>query len=263
VISVANLSQFAKRPERLWTRPKRVIPREFFEVIKPIAHPDYIRNRQYLRHYFSTFEPALVARVKTTDPQNFDTTTTGRCTTYVDEDGTGYEIATRQWMESVVRIDLNAGVATKSLSPKYADFGIWDREIEWLSRLQATGIVPELLEVTRTRMTTRYVGEPVSEYTLPYDWREQADRLLAVLAECGCAHNDIAAANIIVADGQLRLIDFAWALPVGAPIPGDWPIELGRHRLAHHQFDDSHALFEALGEKEAVARARAAAQQQH
>lgn len=240
----------------MWTRPKRVIPREFFEIIKPIAHPDYIRNRKYLRQYFSSFEPTLLAAIRTTDPTDFDTTASGRRTTFVDEAGRGYEIATTQWMESVVRVDLNRGIVTKSITERYASFGIWDREIEWLNRLRDTGIVPELLDVTTTRMVTRYVGEPVSEYTLPDDWREQAEGILAVLAEHGCAHNDIAAANILVADGRLRLIDFAWTLPIGSPIPADWPPELGRHRLAHHQFDDRHALFEALGEKEAVARAR-------
>lgn len=225
-----------------------------FDIISPIARPDYVRERHYLRQFFSAFEPALVARLNRMDPQDFDTTSTGRCTTYVDDYGTGYEIAATQWMESIVRVDLNGGKVTKSLGPKYAGFGIWEREIEWLRRLQPTGIAAELLHATPTRMTTRYAGEPVSEFSLPYDWREQAERILAVLAEHGCAHNDIAAANIVVADGQLRLIDFAWALPIGSPVPPDWPLELGRHKLANHQFDDRHALFEALGEKELIAR---------
>ncbi len=245
----------------MFVRPKRVIAREVFEIIKPIAHPDYLRERTYLRQYFATFEPALLAVIRTADPKDFDTTNSGRRTTFVDETGRGYEITTTQWMESVVRVDLNQGIVTKSATGRHAHLGIWDREIEWLNRLRDTGIVPELLDVTPTRMATRYVGEPVSEYTLPDDWREQAERILAVLAEHGCAHNDIAAANILVADGRLRLIDFAWSLPIGSRIPTDWPLELGRHRLAHHQFDDRHALFEALGEKEAVARASSTARQ--
>jgi hypothetical protein len=263
VITVANLSQFAKWRPILSTRPKRVIPRALFDIIRDVAHPDYLRDRTYLRQYFANFEPSLIAQANKLSPSDFDLTSVGRRATYIDEEGAGYQIASAQWMESVVHVELNAGIVTKSVSPTYAHLGIWDREIEWLNRFQHTDIVPELLDVTPTLMRTRYVGEPVSEYTLPLDWRDQADRILAILAEQGCAHNDIAAANILVADGQLRLIDFAWALPIGAAVPAAWPPELGRHRLAHHQFDDRHALFEALGEKEAMAGLVAASQQAH
>jgi hypothetical protein len=246
----------------VWIRPKRVVARDVFEVIKPIAHPDYLRDRPFLRQYFASFEPSLVAGASRLPPDQLDSTSKGRYTTYVDEVGNGYEIATTQWMESIVRVDLNTGIVTKTIGTAYAAFGIWQREIEWLEKLRHTGIAPELLDADPTLISTRYAGEPVSEYTLPFDWREQADHLLDVLATHGCRHNDIAAANIVVADGKLRLIDFAWASPFGLPVPTHWPEDLGRHRMGKHDLDDRRDLYAALSEKEEVARALAAAQQQ-
>jgi hypothetical protein len=261
LLTVANLS-CGEVTSAVWTRPKRVVARDVFEVIKPIAHPDYVRDRPFLRQYFAGFEPSLVARANRVAPDQFDTTSKGRCTTYVDEAGNGYEIVTTQWMESVVRVDLNTGIVTKTIGTSYAHFGIWEREIAWLDKLRHTGIAPELIEVTPDLIATRYAGEPVSEYTLPFDWREQADHLLEVLAIHDCRHNDIAAANIVVADGKLRLIDFAWASPFGLPVPAHWPEDLGRHRMGKHDLDDRRELYAALSEKEEISRALAAAQQQ-
>lgn len=242
----------------MWTRPKRSIPRELFQAIHRIAHPDYLRDRAFLRLFFANFEPRLLAEVLHTETGNFDRSSRGRRTIYRDESGLGYEMIADHWMDGTVRIDLNAGTVSKIVGETYRHFGVLEREIEWLERLQGSDIVPELLSTSDDGFVTRYVGEPASLYNLPFDWREQAEGILVVLAEYGCEHNDIAAANLLVADGRIRLIDFAWALPTGAPVPAQWPPELGRHRLATHRFDDRHAIFEALEEKEIESRAVAA-----
>jgi hypothetical protein len=62
----------------------------------------------------------------------------------------------------------------------------------------------------------------------------------------------------VVANGRLTLLDFAWSLPIGKKIPANWPPELGRHKLGKHVFDDRYALLTALGEKQALAEAKAA-----
>jgi hypothetical protein len=246
------------------SKPKRILSREFFDAIKRIAHPDHLQQHPHLRRFFATFDPRLVGEAYAMHPSFFDFAEKGRRLHFIVDDELGYEITCAQWMESVVRVDLNAGTVCKSIGPKYRDFGIWDREIGWLRRLQSTDIVPELIEATAERIVTRYLGEPVSQYTLPDDWRDQAEQILAVLSEHGCAHNDIAAGNLVIADGRMRLIDFAWALPIGTPVPEHWPEELGRHRVASHQLDDRYAIFEALSEKEnlALAETKAAQQQQ-
>ena len=230
----------------MFQRPKRVLSREFFDAIKRIAHPAHLREHAHLRRFFSTFDPKYMGQAIAMHPRFFDLDSTGRRLHFIVDDEFGYEIICSQWMESVVRVDLNVGTVRKSVSPKYRDYGIRDREIEWLERLHHSGIVAELVSADAEQIVTRYAGEPVSGFTLPDDWRIQAEHILGVLAANGCAHNDISAPNIVVADGRLRLIDFAWALPLDAPVPASWPTELGRHRHGTHRFDDRFALFTAL-----------------
>lgn len=242
----------------MWTRPKRTVPPDIFQSIRRIAHPDYLRERQPLRIFFANFEPILLGDVLVTETGSFDLTSSGRRTIYRDESGLGYEMVAHQWMDGTVRVDLNAGTVSKTVGGTYRHLGVLERELNWLERLQGSGIVPELVSSSANGFVTRYVGEPASLYNLPFDWKEQAEGILAQLASHGCAHNDIAAGNLVIGDGRIRLIDFAWSLPIGAPIPSDWPIELGRHNLGTHSFDDRHAIYEALAEKEADSRAVAA-----
>lgn len=103
-------------------------------------------------------------------PRFLDFTHTGRRLHFIVDDEQGYEITCAQWMESVVRVDLNAGTVRKSIGHKYRDFGIRDREIGWLQRLQGSGIVPEFISADSEHIITRYAGEPVSEFSLPDDW---------------------------------------------------------------------------------------------
>jgi hypothetical protein len=228
------------------SRPKRVVPTDFFNTIKRIAHPDHLREHPYLRRFFATFDPQLVGEAFAMHPRFFDMNKTGRRLHFIVDDEFGYEIICAQWMESVVRVDLNAGTVRKSISQKYRKYGIRERDIEWLERLNGSGIVPDFVSAGPDHIVTRYAGEPVSQYSLPDDWRDQAERILDVLRAHGCSHNDIWEPNIVVADDRLLLIDFAWALPLGTPVPDEWPEELGRHSPEINTFDDRSALYTAL-----------------
>ena len=96
-------------------------------------------------------------------------------------------------------------------------------------------------------IVTRYVGEPVRQYNLPADWREQAEDILYHLDRKGCRHNDIKCDNLMVFNGQLYLIDFGFATSTDEAEPESWPQSIGRqHRLGVHQFDDRKAIYEAL-----------------
>ena len=178
---------------------------------------------------------------------------------FTTDDGIGLEMGIEQALYSMILVDLRHGTVTKTIHPAYSKHGVWQREIDWLRQLQPSGIVPELIEVTDTTLTTRYCGEPVSEYSLPEDWEAQAEGILAQLKRFGCAHNDISAHNVVVANGRLTLLDFAWALPIGTRVPPDWPVELGRHNLGPLLFDDRYALLTALGQKQALVNGAVAA----
>ena len=46
---------------------------------------------------------------------------------------------------------------------------------------------------------------------LPSDWEAQRDNIISVLEKNNCRHNDIKPDEIIVYDGKIKLVDFAWA----------------------------------------------------
>lgn len=166
------------------------------------------------------------------------------------DEGTLWHLHFDQPAISRVTIDLNRLEVEKRVG-RFAEFGILERERLWLERLAATGAVPQLRAAVPQGLILGYVGEPVRNYNLPPDWRDQAERLLAALASVNCAHNDIKCDNLAVLDGRLYLLDFGWATEIGAPIPADWPDGIGRqHRLGIHRFDDRHALLAALASAE-------------
>lgn len=164
---------------------------------------------------------------------------------YEDDSGL-YHLNLDQPAISSVVIKLNAGLVIKTVST-FSEFKILEREVSWLSKLQSTGIVPQLLSYTADTLTLDYRGEPVRKYNLPADWRRQASDILATLSQHGCCHNDIKCDNLVVLNGKLSLIDFGWATRIGEDIPSSWPQGIGRqHRLDIHQFNDEKAIFEAL-----------------
>ena len=211
------------------------------------AHPAD-RQGGPLSVFLSNFDPRRVVRVHVTDPPDF-ATLPGCCrlATYVDRRSVGYQFNFSDAFSSVVWVDLNRAVVRKT-PLTFQQLNIHATEIGWLKRLGGSGIAPSFIgSRDHTMLATSYIGEPVTPYNIPPDWRLQAERILAALKAHNCAHNDIHAGNILVAKRRLSLIDFAWATEIGAPSPAAWPVILGAvHRIDVHQFDDRKAIFEAL-----------------
>lgn len=171
----------------------------------------------------------------------------GKIARFFDEAaGECYEIRFDQAAIAFVTIDLNRMEVEKRIE-LYAQHRIWAREIEWLQRLRSRDIAPDLLGHSPNLIRMTYVGEPVRQYNLPADWPEQAERILRVLRDHSCCHNDIKCDNLMVLEGRLYLVDFGWATDAGEAIPSHWPTGIGRqHRLGIHRFDDRHAIHAAL-----------------
>jgi predicted Ser/Thr protein kinase len=87
-------------------------------------------------------------------------------------------------------------------------------EVSWLVRLRGTGIAPELLGLDRSARAILMsdCGEPISARNAPHDWEKQITALLDQLSANGCAHNDLSENAILVREGKLRVIDFAFAV---------------------------------------------------
>ena len=155
-------------------------------------------------------------------------------------------VCMRQAMLSKILIDLREGTLVKRPC-RFLEFGILAREAAWLRHLSGSGVAPRLIRSDSLSLTMTYCGEPVFQGNLPVDWREQAEGILFALRDARCSHNDIKCENLTVASGRLTLIDFGFATQIGACIPSDWPVGIGRqHRIDIHRFDDRKAIFEAL-----------------
>lgn len=121
----------------------------------------------------------------------------------------------------------------------------YTNEKYWLTVLQGTGIVPELLLADDASQTlvTKYVGKPVTAQTLPKNWQAQRDKILAILAAHNCRHNDIKPQELLVgSDGILRLCDFGWASPLNRPNPTHYPKTLGSRWKCPTGYDDRHSF---------------------
>jgi len=88
-----------------------------------------------------------------------------------------------------------------------------ERYIFWLERLQGTGATPDLLGVDRSSRAVLMsdCGEPISTLNAPHDWETQLAELMNQLRANQCAHNDLSEQEILVKDGQLRIVDFTFA----------------------------------------------------
>jgi len=124
----------------------------------------------------------------------------------------------------------------------FLETGIIKREADWLRRLDHLPFVPSLLHEDASELTLEYVGEPLTSANCPTDAEVQGEQIVHVLRENGCQHNDIRPQNLTVSEGQIRLIDFAWATKLGsAPLPA-WPIFIGAEYRCTDQLDDLYSM---------------------
>lgn len=90
------------------------------------------------------------------------------------------------------------------------------REKYWLKKLFHSGIVPKIFEVDENKkyIILENAGEPITALNAPNDWKSQLLEILEVLRENKCNHNDIDISEILVKNGQLKLIDFSYATKI-------------------------------------------------
>lgn len=89
------------------------------------------------------------------------------------------------------------------------------RECDALRALDGLAGVPRLLAADGRHLHMTYAGEPLSRHNIPANAEEQAHALVGAMAGAGVRHNDIHFDNVLVLDGRLHLVDFAWATQQG------------------------------------------------
>ncbi len=140
------------------------------------------------------------------------------------------------------------GRIAKTVAAKW-DFDVFKNELFWLNKLKDCVRFPDLVRHIDNTMVLSYEGEQLTKENLPADWREQANNILELLDKYGCSHNDIKPTELLVKNGELKLIDFGWASKKDEPLPENYPPDLGGgYRYSSSKTDDSCSLFKVLEE---------------
>lgn len=128
---------------------------------------------------------------------------------------------------------------------QWLEYGVFGREVNWLSALQGCAFIPRLYAVNGLDIEMEDCGPDLSTVPPPHDAAQQANEILAELKRRNVAHNDIRPQNVTVKDGRLYLIDWQWATEYGVQPPKSWPAGLGtRYRAGWPGwvFDDRMSL---------------------
>jgi SAM-dependent methyltransferase len=102
------------------------------------------------------------------------------------------------------------------------------RERAALAKLAGMPGIPYVLASDDRAVHMTFAGEKLTRANLPPDAEQQGRALVEAMKRRGIRHNDIHRENILVLNGRLHLIDFAWACGVDEPA-GFLPREIGVH----------------------------------
>lgn len=148
---------------------------------------------------------------------------------------------------AVTIVDVKSNIVTKQLT-KRQDVVFW-REIRWLKTFNESKRFPVLLDYDSDNYNIKlnYCGEPISRKNCPDDWEDQMIDILLELKKFSCSHNDIRPSQLLVKDGNMKLIDFGWSTRIGDKIPSDWPLGIGgKYKLRQHEFDDIYSFKKSM-----------------
>jgi SAM-dependent methyltransferase len=118
------------------------------------------------------------------------------------------------------------------------------RERRALRLLDGVPGIPYVLASTDQEIQMTFCGEPIAQNNVPADAETQARQIVADMRKRGVQHNDIHKDNVLVLDGKLHLIDFAWASATGDSLdflPHDIGVNYGVRR--HGEPVDDLAMF--------------------
>jgi tRNA A-37 threonylcarbamoyl transferase component Bud32 len=124
------------------------------------------------------------------------------------------------------------------------------REVHWLKKMESFDRTPNLIsyDYEKRVVVMNYMGELLTKKNIPSDYEKQVVYILNELKRYGCAHNDIKPSELLVSEGKINIIDFAWSTDLGQTIPSHWPRRLGdkKFRFKPHEFDDEYSFRKSI-----------------
>ncbi len=82
---------------------------------------------------------------------------------------------------------------------------------------------PRYISSDNTSVTMSDAGVHLTASNMPNDWDSQIGTIVQALKKAGIRHNDIIPRNIMVKDGEIKLIDFSMSTIIGGPYSVPWP----------------------------------------
>lgn len=145
------------------------------------------------------------------------------------------------------KIVVEESKVTKTFKQSTIAEGLMEREVLWLKRLENFDRTPTIIDIGDDFIVMTYVGERITKQTIPEDWEEQIVYIYETFQKNNCSHNDIKPEEILVKNGKIHIVDFGWSTEIGAPIPQEWPSEIGEQfALGKKNFNDLHSLKKSI-----------------
>lgn len=108
----------------------------------------------------------------------------------------------------------------------------WLAKFPWMIKNEIRGLklmngvhAPRYISHAETSVTMTDVGVHLTAENMPDDWDAQIGSIVRQLEKAGFRHNDIIPRNMMVKDGEIKLIDFSISVVIGKPYPNPWPNE--------------------------------------
>lgn len=124
---------------------------------------------------------------------------------------------------AVVKV-LKDGSRQKCFKQKWLDSYPWMISNEARGLKAMVGVhAPRYISHDATTVTMSDERVHLSADNMPDDWDAQIGSIIQTLKKAGIQHNDIIPRNIMVRDGEIKLIDFSMSTIIGGPYPTPWP----------------------------------------
>ncbi|KPK74955.1 MAG: hypothetical protein AMJ79_12785 [Phycisphaerae bacterium SM23_30] len=106
----------------------------------------------------------------------------------------------------------------------------WLERCPWMLGSEIYGLqvmegihAPQYISHDKISVTMSDAGVHLTAENMPVDWDSQIGSIIHRLKKTGLRHNDIIPRNMMIKDGEIKLIDFSMSTIIGQPFHQPWP----------------------------------------
>jgi hypothetical protein len=144
------------------------------------------------------------------------------------------------WKGATSVVSKDGGAVTKK-QDSFMAYNLIDNEERILSQVYSHHF-PKMISRNGEELTIEDCGEPLTEENLPKNWKEQLVQILMDLKTFKLQHRDIKPDNLMIKNGEIKLIDFGWAIEEGKEEDIKPPACLGYPYRPSWGYDDNFSM---------------------